>query len=409
VAATILVATEAHFVRGSDGRVYSSSGVDGYAFWSRYRTAFDRVLVAARTAGAAVEGDRVVLEGPGVEVVPLPDYLGPWQCLRVAAHLRSAMAAAVGQADALCLRAPGPIAGLAWRLAGRRPYAVEVVGDPHDALAPGTVSSPVRPLARGALVHDLRRMCAGAAAVSYVTAGALQQRYPTTAWSTSYSSIDLDDGAFATPAAVSAHYAAVHTARRGTRARPWQLVFVGSLAQRYKAADVVIDAAARCRERGLALDVTIVGDGAERPGLEAHARLRGLGGGIAFLGHLHGPAAVRHVLAHSDVFVLPSRSEGLPRAMIEAMAMGLVCVGSRVGGVAELLDDGMLVPAGDATALADRLGRLLASPERLLPIALDNLERARSHHRDVLDARRSELYARLRGAIARPAVSVGWR
>ena len=184
MAATLLVATEAHFVRGSDGRVYSSSGVDGYAFWSRYRAAFDRVLVAARTATAHVDGERVVLEGPGVEVVPLPDYLGPWQCLRVAAQLRSTMAEAVARADALCLRAPGPIAGLAWRLAGRRPYAVEVVGDPYDALAPGTVTSSVRPLARGALAHDLRRMCAGATAVSYVTAGALQPRYPTPAWST---------------------------------------------------------------------------------------------------------------------------------------------------------------------------------------------------------------------------------
>jgi glycosyltransferase involved in cell wall biosynthesis len=115
------------------------------------------------------------------------------------------------------------------------------------------------------------------------------------------------------------------------------------------------------------------------------------------------------VLAHSDVFVLPSRSEGLPRAMIEAMAMGLVCVGSRVGGVTELLDDDLLVPPGDAVALADRLAGLLAAPERLLPIGLDNLERARSHHRRVLEARRGELYARLRGALRVEAMSVGWR
>ena len=409
MAATLLVATEAHFVRGTDGRVYSSSGVDGYAFWSRYRSAFDRILVAARTADAAVEGERVVLEGPGVEVVPLPDYVGPWQCLRVATQLRSTMAAAVARADALCLRAPGPIAGLAWRAAGRRPYAVEVVGDPHEALAPGTVTSPIRPLARGALVHDLRRMCAGAVAVSYVTAGALQRRYPSTAWRTSYSSIDLDDAAFATPEAVRAHYAGVHTARRGTPVRPWQLVFVGSLAQRYKAADVVIEAAALCRARGVVLDVTIVGDGRERAALEAHARRGGLTGRVVFLGHLRGPAAVRHVLAHSDVFVLPSRSEGLPRAMIEAMAMGLVCVGSRVGGMTELLDDDLLVPAGDPAALAAALCRLVAAPERLLPIALDNLQRARSHHRHVLEARRGELYARLRAAVAPAAVSVGWR
>jgi glycosyltransferase involved in cell wall biosynthesis len=407
VARTLLIATEAHLVRGSDGRVYSTSGVDGHAFWRRYGTAFERVVVAARTGTATESEERIAVEGPGVEVAPLPDYLGPWQCLCVAGQLRAAMARAVAGADALCLRAPGPIAGLAWRLASGRPYGVEVVGDPHEALAPGAVTSPVRPLARAALARDLRAMCAGATAVSYVTARALQARYPTPGWSTSYSSIDLDDDAFATTETVRARYGAV---RLGTREpRPWRLVFVGSLAQRYKGADVAIDATAICRAAGLAIELSIVGDGRERPALEAHARGRGLGAHVEFLGQLNGQAAVRKVLARSDVFVLPSRSEGLPRAMIEAMAAGLVCIGSRVGGVTELLDEATLVPAGEPTALAGTLQRLLKTWARLMPIALTNLARARGYHRRVLEARRDELYGRLQAAVGGPAVSVGWR
>ena len=70
-------------------------------------------------------------------------------------------------------------------------------------------------------------------------------------------------------------------------------------------------------------------------------------------------------LAAADIFVLPSRSEAFPNAVLEAMAAGLPIVASGVGGVGELIEEGqtgMLVPPDDPGRLADRLSALMAEP-----------------------------------------------
>jgi glycosyltransferase involved in cell wall biosynthesis len=99
----------------------------------------------------------------------------------------------------------------------------------------------------------------------------------------------------------------------------------------------------------------VAGEGPQRADLE--------GGPLELLGERDD---VPELLAVSDVFVLSSRSEGLPMSVIEAMAAGLPVVASAVGGVPELVIDGetgVLVPPGDARALASALRRLLADPE----------------------------------------------
>ena len=122
---------------------------------------------------------------------------------------------------------------------------------------------------------------------------------------------------------------------------------VGSFEQMYKAPDVLLDAFCRCISLGLDLQLVLVGDGRHRQSLKSRARRFNLGDRIQFLGWLPAGEAVRHELDRADVFVLPSRVEGLPRAMVEAMARGLPCIGSRVGGIPELLHPEDMVPPGD--------------------------------------------------------------
>lgn len=399
----MLVALESRLVRAGDGWIYSSTGVDGYPFWQRYREVFETVLVAARTQDGAMRGPvpcashgPVPVEGPGVRVVPLPTYVGPWEYVAVRHRLIAALRAGVAQADVLCLRAPGAIAGAAWRLRGTRPVGVEVVGDPHDALAPGVVRSTLRPLARALLVRELRVMCAGATAVAYVSRERLPQRYPAGAWWTVCSSIDLDDDAFASAAELAARVTRLRT-RRDADA-PWHLVFVGSLAQLYKGPDLLIDAVARCRAAGLALALTIVGDGRHRAALETEAAARGLAGAIHFTGQLGAGPAVRAVVDAADLFVLPSRTEGMPRAVLEAMARGVPCLGSHVGGIPELLPAERLVAPGAAAALAAALTRVLADRDALAAAAVRDHALARTYHAEHLRPRRRELYERLHAA-----------
>jgi glycosyltransferase involved in cell wall biosynthesis len=118
----------------------------------------------------------------------------------------------------------------------------------------------------------------------------------------------------------------------------------------------------------------IVGDGPEREQLEDEARALGLTGSLEFLGERNDiPAQI----AGADLFVLASRSEGLPMSVLEAMAAGLPVVASSVGGVPEQVDEetGRLVPPGDPAALAAALQELLA--DRELRLRLGRVGRAR--------------------------------
>jgi glycosyltransferase involved in cell wall biosynthesis len=109
----------------------------------------------------------------------------------------------------------------------------------------------------------------------------------------------------------------------------------------------------------------------------------------------HGEAILQQ-LDEADICVMPSRTEGLPRVLLEAMARGLPCIASNIGGIPELLDASERVPPGDAVALADGICTLRQDPQRLTELSARNIEKARRYVEPVLDARRREFYGVVR-------------
>jgi glycosyltransferase involved in cell wall biosynthesis len=145
----------------------------------------------------------------------------------------------------------------------------------------------------------------------------------------------------------------------------------------------------------------LVGDGSERAGLEARRDALGLGDRAVFLGARND---VSEVLLAADAFVMSSMSEGLPMVLLEAMAAGVPCVATAVGGIPGLLgsDRGLLVPARDSAALARAMTSVAQSAElraRLVANATANL---RNNH--ALDAI-VDRYLELLGLPARIAES----
>lgn len=125
----------------------------------------------------------------------------------------------------------------------------------------------------------------------------------------------------------------------------------------------LLAAAARLRDRGVPVRFLTVGQGPLEAEIHAeHARL-GLSGVVDLLGER--ADAVR-VMSGCDGFVLASSNEGLPVALMEAVALGLPVVATEVGGVPEIVDatNGVLVPRSDPGALADALEALAADPAR---------------------------------------------
>jgi len=148
-----------------------------------------------------------------------------------------------------------------------------------------------------------------------------------------------------------------------TSARPRKITMVACLREE-KRIDVLIASAPRILARYPDAEFQIVGDGPCRQRLMDLATAIGVQPQVRFMGHRDDVPAI---LSASDVFVLPSESEASPNVILEAMAAGLAVVASRVGGIPELVTDGVtgsLVPPADADALADALLDLLDHPRR---------------------------------------------
>ena len=137
---------------------------------------------------------------------------------------------------------------------------------------------------------------------------------------------------------------------------------VGCLAPRKDHA-TLLEALALLAGRACHFRAVLVGEGPERPGLEARARDLGLEGRVGFLGERND---VERLLPGMDVFVLSSREEGIPNALLEAMAAGRPSVATDVGGTSEVMtggETGWLVPPGSPELLAGALEDAIARPD----------------------------------------------
>lgn len=391
------MALEGRFVRDASG-VYSHH-LTYDRVWRRYAEVFDQVCVFARvhqgskapTGWGRADVDRV-------RFIDVRNWAG---VRGFAAALRSAAAQAKHAAlecDAAVLRVPGLTAAVLWQamLRARKPYGLEVVGSPRAVLYTA-YPFPVRLLAylidRWLLAGQLRY----AQGVLWVTAGVLQAhaRCRIAELTASVSDVELPSGAFVDVTTISDR-AQEWSAVRAQSHRPWRLCFVGSLMQPYKGLETLLNAVRICLDKGLSLELCVVGEGRLRSQYEAMARRLGLDSKVTFVGLVPAGGPVMALLDRADLFVLPSRTEGLPRSLLEAMARGLPCIATPVGGVPELLPPEVLFPPGQAGLLAERILALLADPQRMAKAAEANLAEARQYSANVLGPRRQQFYTALR-------------
>jgi len=175
---------------------------------------------------------------------------------------------------------------------------------------------------------------------------------------------------------------------------PQVLVYLGGFANAAKGGDVLVDALARL-PADLPVEVVLAGPGELDPTgaalLEADPRIRWVG--------WQGPAEKDELLRRATAFVIPSRSEGLPMALLEAMAYDLPVVATAVGGMPELVQDGvesLLVPP-DPEAIAAALERLLGDPALRRRLAVAAGAHARELGPAVIATRLARIYEDLLG------------
>ena len=166
------------------------------------------------------------------------------------------------------------------------------------------------------------------------------------------------------------------------------LTTVGTLVQG-KRQDLVIEACARLIKKGINLKLNIVGEKPHWHSNEYQKYLHELvdkhhiSQHVHFLGWVENPIPI---LQESDIFVLPSDTEGMPLSIIEAMATGLPCIATNVGGVPELIDHGytgFIIDPGNIDELVYSIQKLIDDPQLLAEMG----ENARKKYAAVLQSR----------------------
>lgn len=386
---TVLVSADAQLLKTPDGKVWAKT-IYSYFFWKRYLEVFKSIYVISRIMDVDypdVEG-YLLSSGENVEFIGLPMAKGAKEYFsKINEFIRTSFEA-VKKCDCAIIRTPS-ISGIFVENAVRKakiPYVVEVVVDPKHAYADKSF------LAEKFITRRLCSSVLHANGASYVTRYALENIYPCYAmlhgednqhFQSYYSSIDLHESYFGKPKVYKKNNAIkiVHTANN-----------VNNYVKGHK---TVIEVVSLLRKRNIDASATFIGDGIKRKEFMSYAKELEIEDYVTFTGMLSSGDEVRKVLINSDLFLFPSKSEGLPRAVIEAMAVGLPCLSTPVDGIPELIDNKYLFDPEDVESFAGEVCRLLNSPDEMTEMSLKNITVAHEYEATILQNRRNEFYMKL--------------
>ncbi len=383
---TLLTTNQIHAIC-CQGQFYNASdAIIDYAYLTRYLDHYENIQVLVRTRHVShVDETLPRLDGDRVHIVALPDPGSPLKALVGLPAMIRDIKKAAEEAQAYFLKMPdvlGTLVGLTlWWL--KRDYAVEVVADSYEGIRYAKKGMPGCQLYARLFDRLTQFIVSRASTVTYISRY-LQNRYPhpNSNQQFVFCSVDIsekDRGQTRT----------LNTAK----VTPFHIVAAGRLSA--EKGHVYLIRAMKKIIEGSACQVTLdlLGEGPERPALEAEVLASGLGNYVKFRGYVKHGDSLNHCLDRAQLYVLPSLTEGMGRGLIEAMARGIPCVATAVGGVPEYLDHNCLVDAGDPEALADKILQAIHEPETLVQWSEANVEATQAFSPERLQGIKTEFWS----------------
>lgn len=238
----------------------------------------------------------------------------------------------------------------------------------------GKLMAPISHFTTAAIIRDSDY-------VIYVTDKYLQGKYPTKGKGIGISDVVI-------PAAdESVLVQKIERIKSRADLKKFSMVTLGAINVKYKAQDDVIRAIALLQNEGYEIDYTLVGGGSEERIRKAMAECGVDQSRIHFYGSVP-HEKVCELLDDYDIYIQPSRTEGLPRSVVEAMSRGMVAICSDAGGMFELVGKESIYKAGDVDDLAALIRRLTSDVDALVRISAENFNKAKEFRGGVLSERR---------------------
>jgi glycosyltransferase involved in cell wall biosynthesis len=391
----VLVVADGHYFQSPDGSVYAESVYD-YAFYKRYLQSFEHVYAAVRLDKIDHQPTGMKLSsGEGVTFLPLPAYRGPKEYAFKYFKILKCVTDYCSEYECAIFRIPAATSNMFCKkfLKTKKPFAVEVVIDPWENFGPRASGNKIMLfVVRRNWTNLVKKMCRKANGASYVTERYLQEKYPPRVYyetdgdsfTESYSSVELPDDSFASP----------RVWNKGQKTF-WIAHVANTFTGYGKGHLVLMDAVKIVRDRGFDVRIKFVGDGPKREEFKQYSDYLGIGEYVVFTGRLANGNEVRKVIRDSDMFVLPTFAEGLPRVLLEAMAEGIPCLSSPTCGIPEILKSEYLFDFSDSEGFSNGITRFIQNSELMTRESAENLRTARKYSSSKLNYKRKMFYDKL--------------
>ena len=375
--------TDARFYKTSENNLYSGEVSFNDNLWERYLKSFEEVVIIARVFDSDKDNileSNLITKAKILPIFPFDNVTTFF--LKHKVIYNTLLSYLKKERASVIIRGAGSLGSLASKacVKNKIPYGIEVVGDPYDVFAKGVIKHPLRILMRSFFTYAQKRAVENADAVIYVTKYALQKRYPAkpNSFSTFASDVFIN-----TDLSILPRYKNINTSLK--------LISIGSLEQMYKAPDIAILAVAKLLSLNYDVTLTWLGDGKYMQDMKNQAKELNIEDRVFFKGSVSASEVLKE-LNDSDIFILLSRTEGLPRALVEAMSLGLPCVGTNIGGIPELIKSEYLVEVNNVDDICLKIKSIADNSIAYNALSAYNIDLPKEYSFDNLERKRLEFY-----------------
>ncbi len=380
----ILLTDNIHLYKTPDGKYYTPS-IYNQSFFQKYLNVFENVRIIAKTKYVnelSIE-NAILVNFNNVEIYELPWYQGFSNLIIILPKLIKRVRKCFDGCDCAIFRV-AQIESFIVYIFGKRkknyPYAIELVNDPRSF-------SDLSYIFRVVASKLLKKIMKGAVGASYVTKYYLQRCYPldnASKFEANYSSIDLKDSD-------------IGTFKSLENVQNIKLIHISNfISGDSKGHLTVLYVAHRLIKLGYKITVEFVGDGPDVKKLIEKAEHLGISNNIVFCGRISNRELYINKIRECNILIFPSLYEGLPRVVIEAMANGLPCVASPVGGIPELIDKQLQIDANDVEGYVNAIKLLIDNKAYYKSISEKNLSVAQQYHINIIENNRNNFYNKLK-------------
>lgn len=358
-------------------------------FYKRYLRIFNSLRIAVRCEVVnELNSCNILIDDTRIEVIDIPNFSGPLEYAKKYFKIGRALTNICNGCDAAIVRLPSTIGQRVARkvIKSHIPYGVEVVYDAEDGWR--SEKKIINRYLWKRIDKEMRETCYTANGISCVTEFYLQKHYyskKADAFTSHYSTLELPKEFYGFP-------------KKYPEGKTFTLANVANQIQfnGRKGFNEIIEAISILKKKGVIVNAKFVGQDYHN-GITQFmdlSRCLDVEKQIEFMGYLTRPE-LDDFLSSVDMFVMPTRAEGLPRVIIEAMAKGLPAISTPVSGNPELLDTHFLVKYEDVQTLANRIEELIIDKELYEKTSFENFNNSQKYEATVLERKRDAFYQKL--------------